>query len=48
MKSIMHILWKIINNINGDIMHDSNYECYYLLGKYYYIDVLKHRKGTKI
>jgi len=27
-------------------MHDSNYEHYYLLGKYYYKDVLKHQKGT--
>ena len=27
-------------------MYDNSYKCYYLLGKYYYNDVLKHQKGT--
>ena len=28
------------------IMHGNDYKHYYILGKYYYRDVLKHQKGT--
>lgn len=28
------------------VMHSNNYKHYYLLGKHYYNDVLKHQKGT--